>query len=149
MLTLKLQFFTLYQQVFIEYIVNHPFFQKFQLKCSLTNILQDFKESIFFQLSFFEDLFKQIFLASNHMLFSIFNSYKFYLFLSNCFFIASFAISIDFIAFSQLLCNPTRKSSNFGNFICIVRFLFYKYLSKCYKLYLACISTTSRPIFTN
>ena len=80
--------------------------------------------------SFFEGLFKWIFLASSHMLSSAFNLCGFYLFLSNYLFTASFAISIDFIASSQLLCNPIRKSSNFGNFVYTVRFLFYGCLPK-------------------
>ena len=86
--------------------------------------LRILKDLYLFWSNFFEGWFEWIFLASNHILFSTCNSYRFLLFLSNCFFIASFAISIKFIAFSQLLCNSLRNSSNFGNFICTVKFPF-------------------------
>ena len=88
------------------------------------------KGPYFFRLSFFEDLFEWIFLASNHTLYPAFNPCRFLFFLSNCLFITSFAISIDFIASSQLFCNPIRKSSRFGNSVCTTRFPFYKYLPK-------------------
>ena len=80
--------------------------------------------------SFFEGLFKWIFLASSHTLSSAFSPCEFYLFLSNCLFIASFAISINFIASSQLLCNSMRNSSSFGNFVYTIKLPFYRCLSK-------------------
>ena len=90
-------------------------------------ILQDL---YLFWSSFFEGWFEWIFLASNHMLFPAFNPCEFCLFLSNYLFIASFTISIDFVAFSQLYCSPIRNSSNFGNSVCTVRFSFYRCLLK-------------------
>ena len=84
------------------------------------------KSLYLFWSSFLEDFFKEIFLASSHMLFPSFNSCKFYLFLSNCFFIVYFAISIYFFAASQLLCSPSRKLSNFGNFVFTIRSSFYR-----------------------
>ena len=80
--------------------------------------------------NFFENQFKCIFLASNRMLFSTFNPYGFCLFLSNYLFIASFAISIDFMAFSQLCCSPIRNYSKFGSSVCTVRLPFHRYISK-------------------
>ena len=80
--------------------------------------------------SFFEGLFEWIFLASNHILSSSFSPCRFYLFLSNCFFIISCVNSINFVAFSQLLCNPIRNSSNFRNSICTIKLPFYKYHPK-------------------
>ena len=80
--------------------------------------------------SFFEGHFKWIFLASSHILSPIFSSCGFLLFLSNCFFIVYFAISIDILALSQLLCSSSRKSFSFGNSILINRFPFYKCLPK-------------------
>ena len=80
--------------------------------------------------NFFESQFKWIFLASNHMLSSFFSSCGFCLFLSNCFFIASFAISIDFFAISQLLHSPSRKSSSFDNSVFTIRSSFHEYLPK-------------------
>jgi len=76
--------------------------------------------------SFFEGQFEWIFLASNHIL-SPFNPCGFCLFLSNYFFIAFFAIPIDFFATSQLLYSTSRKSSRFGNYI---RSSFHRYLPK-------------------
>ena len=83
-----------------------------------------------FWLSFFEGLFKWIFLVSSHTLSPVFNSCRFCLFLSNCLFIAYFAISIDFVASFQLLYNTIRNSSSFGNSICTVKFLFHGCLPK-------------------
>ena len=83
-----------------------------------------------FWFSFFESQFEWIFLASNHTLSPAFNPCEFYLFLSNCLFIASFAIFINFIVSSQLCCNLVRNSSNFGNSICTIRFPFYGCLPK-------------------
>ena len=41
MLTLEFWFHTSCQEVFVKHIVNHPSFQKFQLKCFWANIIQD------------------------------------------------------------------------------------------------------------
>ena len=80
--------------------------------------------------NFFKGQFKWIFLASNYILSPFFNPCEFHLFLSNCFFMASFAISIDFFTTSQLFCSPSRKSSSFGNSVLTVRSPFYGYLPK-------------------
>ena len=88
------------------------------------------KGSYLFWSSFFEGLFKWIFLASNHILSLAFSPCRFYLFLSNCLFIASFAISIDLEAFLQLLCNLIKNSSSFGNSVYTIRFSFYECLPK-------------------
>ena len=80
--------------------------------------------------NFFKGHFEWIFLAPSHTLSLTFNPCRFLLFLSNCFFIASFAISIDVLALSQLLCNPSRKSFSFGNSVFIVRFPFPWVFSK-------------------
>ena len=88
------------------------------------------KDPYLFWSSFFESLFKWIFLAFSHTLSLVFNPCIFLLFLSNCYLIASFAISIDFVASSQLLYSPMRKFSSFDNSIYIVRFPFYRYLPK-------------------
>jgi len=50
--------------------------------------------------SFLESHFDWIFLASSHILSPGFSSYEFCLFLSNCFFMAFFAISINFFTAS-------------------------------------------------
>ena len=57
------------------------------------------KSPYLFWSSFFESLFEWIFFASNHILSPAFNPCGFLLFLLNCLFIASFAISINFFAF--------------------------------------------------
>ena len=88
------------------------------------------KDLYLFQSNFFKSLFEQVFLASNHMFSPSFNPCRFLFFLLNCFFMASFAISINIFAFSQLFYNPSRKSFNFDNFMFTVRFLFYRYLLK-------------------
>ena len=88
------------------------------------------KDLYLFWLSFFKHLFEWIFLDFSHILSPTLSPYEFCLFLSNCFFIASFAIFIDFVASSQLLCNPMRKSSSFSNSICTVIFPFYRCLPK-------------------
>ena len=88
------------------------------------------KDLYLFWSSFFEGHFEWIFLASSHMLSPIFNPCGFLLFLSNYFFIASFAISINTLALFQLLCNLFRKLFSFGNSIFIVMFLFYRCLPK-------------------
>ena len=75
--------------------------------------------------SFFESLFKLIFLDSNHILSPSFSPYGFCLFLSNYFFIVSLAVSIALVASSQLFCKPIKNSSSFGNFICTVKSSFY------------------------
>ena len=80
--------------------------------------------------NFFKDLFKWIFLFSSHMLSPIFNLWEFLHFLSNCFFILFWATSINFVASSQLLCNPIRNSSNFRNSICATRLPFHGCLPK-------------------
>ena len=71
-----------------------------------------------------------IFLASNHTLSLSFNPYRFHLFLLNCFFMASFAIFINFFTASQLFCSPSRKSSSFDNFVLTIRSPFYGCLPK-------------------
>ena len=78
-----------------------------------------------FWFSFFESLFKWIFLASNHMLSPSFSPYRFHLFLSNCLFIISFAMSIVLVASSQLFCKLIKNSSSFGNSVCTVKSPFY------------------------
>ena len=83
-----------------------------------------------FWFSFLDGHFNWIFLASSHMLSPSFSSCKFCLFLSNYLFMASFAIFIDLFAAFQLLCNPSRKSFSFSNFIFTVRFPFYECLPK-------------------
>ena len=88
------------------------------------------KDPYLFWSSFFEGLFKWIFLFSNHMLSPTFNPWGFFYFLSNCFFIISYTTSIDFVASFQLLCRPVRKASNIGNSICATRLPFYGYLPK-------------------
>ena len=90
--------------------------------------LEILKGPYLFWSSFFEGQFKWMFLASNHTLFPAFNPCRFYLFLLNCLFIAFFAISINFLAFFQLLCNLMRNSSNFENSIGIVKFSFQECL---------------------
>ena len=104
MLFFELQFPTSCQQVFIKNIMY------------------------LFWSSFFKGLFEWIFLLSSHILSPTFNPWGFLLFLSNCFFMAPCAISIDFIASSQLLCNPIRNSSSFGNSVCTIRLPFHGYL---------------------
>ena len=79
---------------------------------------------------FFKSQFKWIFFVSNHMLSPSFSPYRFCLFLLNCFFMASFAISINFFAIFQLSCSHLRKSSSFGNSIFTVRSLFHRCLPK-------------------
>ena len=80
--------------------------------------------------SFFEGLFEWIFLFSNYMLSPIFNLWGFLLFWSNYLFILSWASSIDFVVFSQLLCNLVRKSSNLENSIDTTRLPFHGCLPK-------------------
>jgi len=80
--------------------------------------------------SFFEGLFKWIFLFSNHTLFPIFNPWGFLLFLLYCYFMFSCVSFIDFLASSQLLCSFIRNSSNLGISICISRFPFQGCLPK-------------------
>ena len=48
MLSFELWLHTLCQQVFIEYVMNHPSFWKLQFKCSWSNVLRDFEWSISF-----------------------------------------------------------------------------------------------------
>ena len=76
--------------------------------------------------SFFEGCFNWIFLASSYMLSSCFSPYVFCFFLLNCFFIASFAISINIFATSQLFFSSSRKVSSFDNSVFIIRSLFYR-----------------------
>jgi len=80
--------------------------------------------------SFFKDLFKWIFLFSNHILSPTFNPWGFLCFLLNCFFIVFCAVSIDFIASSQLLCRFVRNFSTLGNSVCTTRLLFHGCLPK-------------------
>ena len=80
--------------------------------------------------SFFEGLFEWIFFASNYTLSLTFSLWGFLFFLSNCFFITSCIASIDFVASSQLLCNPVRNSSNFGNSVCTIKLPFHRYYPK-------------------
>ena len=58
------------------------------------------------------------------------NTCEFHLFLLNSFFMASFAITLDYFAASQLLCSPSRKYSKFGNSILTVRSPFHGCLPK-------------------
>ena len=88
------------------------------------------KDLYLFWSSFFKGLFKWIFLLSNHTLSPTFNPWGFLYFLSNCFFIVSYAASIAFVAFSQLLFNPIRNSSNLGISVCTSKFSFYRCLPK-------------------
>ena len=60
----------------------------------------------------------------------IFNPCGFHLFLLNCFFIASFAISINLFASSQLLYSSSRKSFSFGKLAFTVRASFHKCFPK-------------------
>ena len=83
-----------------------------------------------FWFSFFKSHFDWIFLAFNYTLSSCFNSWEFCFFLSNCFFMASFAFSIDIFVVSQLLCSFSRKVSSFGNSVFIVRSPFHEYCPK-------------------
>ena len=85
--------------------------------------------------NFFECCFNWIFLVSNYILSSYFSSWKFYLLLLNCFFIASFAFFIDIFTVFQILCSSLEKVSSFGNYIFIVRSLFYRC---CPKLSISC-----------
>ena len=93
-----------------------------------------------FQSSFFKSQFEQIFLASSHMLSSFFSPCRFYFFLLNCFFMASFAIFIDFFATFQLLCSPSEKSSSFDNSFFTVRSPFYRCFPK-FDLNRVCLVT--------
>ena len=88
------------------------------------------KSPYLFWSSFFEGLFKWMFLASNYTLSPFFNLYRFHLFLLNYFFIISCANSINFMASSQLLCSSVKNSSNFGNSVYTVRLPFYRCLPK-------------------
>ena len=92
--------------------------------------LEILKGLYLFWCSFFESLFKWIFLFSNHTLSPIFNSWGFLCFLSNYFFVVSYAVSIDFVASFQLLCRPVRNSSNLENSVCTMRLPFYGCLPK-------------------
>ena len=105
MLSFELWFCTSCQQILIEDIVNHPSFWKLQFKCFRSNGLY------LLLFSFFEGRFEWIFLFSSHMLLPTFNSWGFFLFLSNCFFIFFCTSSIALVACFQLFCNPIRKSS--------------------------------------
>ena len=62
-------------------------------------------DTYLFWSSFFEGWFNWIFLTSNHMLSPTFSSCELCLFLSDYFFMTSFAISINLFASSQLLPN--------------------------------------------
>ena len=83
------------------------------------------------------------------MLSLIFSPCELYLFLSNCFFIASFTTSSDFFITSQLLCSPLRKSSNFGNSIFIIRFSFHKCLSKLSSNRICLVATCFLLLYWN
>ena len=80
--------------------------------------------------SFFEGQFEWIFLFSSHTWSPIFNLCRFFLFLSNCFFIFLCASSIALVTCSQLLCNPLRKSSTHGMSIFTMRLPFQGCLPK-------------------
>ena len=84
----------------------------------------------FFWSSFLEGYFDYIFSAFSNTLSLSFNPCGFCLFLLNCFFMASFAIFIDFFTTSQLSYSLSRKLSNFGNSVFTVRFPFYGCLPK-------------------
>ena len=109
--------------------IIHPS-KSFSWKALCLIFFKILKSLYLFWSSFFKGFFEWIFLAFNHMLSSSFNSCRFCLFLSNCSFMTFCANSINFVAFSQLCCNPIRNSSNFGNSICTVRLPFYGCLPK-------------------
>ena len=130
MLSFELWFSAPYQQVFIEHVMNHPSFQKFELKHSLTNILWDPKESVSFLVQlFWGSVQMDIFVFQPHIV-SFLQFLRISLFLSNCFFIVSCITSINFVTSSQLLCSPIRNSSSFRNSICAIRLPFHGYLPK-------------------
>jgi len=78
--------------------------------------------------SFFKDCFDWIFFASNYILSSCFNLWGFCIFLSNCFFMVSFAFFINVV--SQILYSSSRKVSSFSNSVFIIKSLFYECLPK-------------------
>ena len=88
------------------------------------------KSPYLFWSSFFEGLFKWIFLLSSHTLSPTFNPWRFLHFLSNYFFIISCVAFIAFIASSQLFCSPVRNSSSLGISICTSKFSFHRCLPK-------------------
>ena len=83
--------------------------------------------------SFFESHFDWVFLAFSHTLSSYFNPWKLCLFLSNYFFMTSFAFSIDIFTVSQLLCSSSQKVSSFGNSVFIIRSPFHECCPKLIK----------------
>ena len=66
-----------------------------------------------------------MFLASNHMSSPSFSPCISRLFLSNCLFIISLAMSIALVASSQLFYKPIKNSSSFGNSVCTVKSSFH------------------------
>ena len=71
-----------------------------------------------------------MFLASNHTSSPSFSPCVFHLFLSNCLFIISLAMSIALVASSQLFHKPIKNSSSFGNSVCTVKSPFHECCSK-------------------
>ena len=130
MLSLKLQFSTSCQQVFIQHIVNHLFFWQLQLKHSLTNVFCNLKESVSFLVKLFRESFQVDILSLQLHVVFYFQLLYISFFLSNCFFTVFFAISIDFFTAFQLPCSFLRKSSSFGNSFFTVRSSFYRYYPK-------------------
>ena len=107
------------------------------------------KDLYLFWSNFFEDHFKWIFLASSHILSPTFNPCEFLLFLFNYFFIASFAISINILALSQLLYNLFRKLFSFGNSVLIVMFLFHRCLPKLSSNRICSVATCFLSLYWN
>ena len=109
--------------------IAHPFSSSsWNAFCSI--FFEILKGPYLFWSNFFEGQFEWIFLASSYIFSPSFNPCRFHLFLSNYLFMASFAIFIDYFAAFQLLHNSSRKSSNFGNSVLIVRSSFHRYFLK-------------------
>ena len=66
-----------------------------------------------------------MFLASNHTSSPSFSPCVFRLFLLNCLFIISLAMSIALVASSQLFYKPIKNSSSFRNSVCTVKSPFH------------------------
>ena len=99
--------------------------------CFLTPMFFKILKGSYLLLSnFFEGQFDWIFLFLSHTLSLTFNSWEFYLFLSNCLFILFWAFSIAFVTYSQLFCIPARNSSTLEISIYTIRLPFYGCLPK-------------------
>ena len=90
--------------------------------------------------SFFESLFKWIFLFSSHTLSPTFNPWGFLLFLWYYHFMFSCTPSMDFLASFQLLCSFIRNSFSLGISIFISRFPFQGCLPK-FRINSVCLVT--------